>query len=70
MNPIIKFTTLFGLLGRRAGGAMTANEGPAVSRFLSALFFGASLLFVWRSFNGMRIKPGGRVTELSQTTET
>ena len=59
MNPIIKFTTLFGLLAVELAVQLTANQGPAVSRVLSALFFGASLLFVWRSFYGMRIKSGG-----------
>ncbi len=59
MNPIIKFTTLFGLLAVELAVQLTANQGPTVSRVLSALFFGASLLFVWRSFYGMRIKSGG-----------
>ena len=59
MNPIIKFTTLFGLLAVELAVQLTANQGPTVSRVLSALFFGASLLFVWRSFYGMRIKSAG-----------
>ncbi len=56
MNPIIKFTTLFGLLAVELAVQLTANQGPDVSRFLAALFLGASLLFVWRSFYAMRIK--------------
>ena len=56
MNPIIKFTTLFGLLAVELAVQLTANQGPEVSRFLAALFLAASLLFVWRSFYAMRIK--------------
>ncbi len=59
MNPIIKFTTLFGLLAVELAVQLTANQGPGVTRFLSALFLGASLVFVWRSFYAMRIKSGG-----------
>ncbi|MEW6721189.1 MAG: sodium-translocating pyrophosphatase [Thermodesulfobacteriota bacterium] len=52
MNPIIKFTTLFGLLAVEL--AITLN--PALSHFLAAVFFLASTVFVYRSFYGMRIK--------------
>jgi K(+)-stimulated pyrophosphate-energized sodium pump len=54
MNPIIKFTTLFGLLAVEL--AITLD--PAVSRFLAAAFFLGSVFFVYRSFYGMRIKSG------------
>jgi K(+)-stimulated pyrophosphate-energized sodium pump len=56
MNPIIKFTTLFGLLAVELAVQLTANQGPQVTRLLAALFLGASLVFVWRSFYAMRIK--------------
>jgi K(+)-stimulated pyrophosphate-energized sodium pump len=56
MNPIIKFTTLFGLLAVELAVQLTANQGGSVTRLLAALFFGASLVFVWRSFYAMRIK--------------
>ena len=56
MNPIIKFTTLFGLLAVELAVQLTANQGPQVTRLLAALFFGASVVFVWRSFYAMRIK--------------
>ena len=56
MNPIIKFTTLFGLLAVELAVQLTLNQSPMVTRVLAALFFGASLVFVWRSFYGMRIK--------------
>jgi K(+)-stimulated pyrophosphate-energized sodium pump len=56
MNPVIKFTTLFGLLAVELAVTLTAARGPAFSRFLAAVFFAASLVFVWRSFYGMRIR--------------
>jgi K(+)-stimulated pyrophosphate-energized sodium pump len=58
MNPIIKFTTLFGLLAVELAVTLTAESGPALSRTLSAVFFALSLVFVWRSFYGMRIRAG------------
>jgi K(+)-stimulated pyrophosphate-energized sodium pump len=56
MNPIIKFTTLFGLLAVELAVQLTAGQGPFVSRLLAAAFFAASLVFVWRSFYRMRIQ--------------
>jgi K(+)-stimulated pyrophosphate-energized sodium pump len=52
MNPVIKFTTLFGLLAVEL--AITLPE--STSRILAGLFFAISLFFVHRSFYGMRIK--------------
>lgn len=52
LNPVIKFTTLFGLLA-----VELAVELPrATSLVLAAVFFLASLVFVYRSFYGMRIE--------------
>ena len=59
MNPIIKFTTLFGLLAVELAVKLTAEQGVQVSRGLSALFFVAAMIFVWRSFYTMRIRPAG-----------
>jgi len=56
MNPVIKFTTLFGLLAVELAVTLTASSGPALSRALAAVFFAVSLAFVWRSFYGMRIR--------------
>ncbi len=56
MNPVIKFTTLFGLLAVELGVQLSRDMGPAVSTGLSALFFLASVIFVHRSFYGMRIR--------------
>jgi len=58
MNPVIKFTTLFGLLAVELAVTLTATQGPGLSRLLAAVFFAGSLVFVWRSFYGMRIRGG------------
>jgi K(+)-stimulated pyrophosphate-energized sodium pump len=51
MNPIIKFTTLFGLLAVEIAVGMSRTK----SLILSGCFLAASLVFVWRSFYAMRI---------------
>ena len=56
MNPVIKFTTLFGLLAVELGVTLTAERGPALAGTLAAVFFLVSTVFVWRSFYGMRIQ--------------
>jgi K(+)-stimulated pyrophosphate-energized sodium pump len=58
MNPVIKFTTLFGLLAVELAVTLTAENGALLSRVLAAVFFASSLVFVWRSFYGMRIRSG------------
>jgi K(+)-stimulated pyrophosphate-energized sodium pump len=58
MNPIIKFTTLFGLLAVELAVDMTAGIGPAASGILALVFFLAALVFVRRSFYSMRIRSG------------
>jgi K(+)-stimulated pyrophosphate-energized sodium pump len=55
LNPIIKFTTLFGLLAVELAVSLTAQKGPGLSTALAVLFFVVSFFFVWRSFYGMRI---------------
>jgi K(+)-stimulated pyrophosphate-energized sodium pump len=52
MNPIIKFTTLFGLLAVE----LAIELKRETSLVLAGIFFVASVVFVWRSFYGMRIK--------------
>jgi K(+)-stimulated pyrophosphate-energized sodium pump len=59
MNPVIKFTTLFGLLAVELGVYLAARQGPALSQVLAVVFFAVSLVFVHRSFYGMRIQSGG-----------
>jgi K(+)-stimulated pyrophosphate-energized sodium pump len=55
MNPVIKFTTLFGYLAVELAVKLSAQAGSAVSLLLGGVFFALSLVFVWRSFYGMRI---------------
>ena len=55
MNPIIKFTTLFGLLAVELAVSLTASKGAAFSHVLAVIFFAISFVFVYRSFYGMRI---------------
>ncbi|MFN0006904.1 MAG: sodium-translocating pyrophosphatase [Planctomycetota bacterium] len=57
MNPIIKFTTLFGLLAVELA-VQIAVDNPQLPIILAAVFFAVSLVFVYRSFYGMRIQSG------------
>ncbi|HKI70968.1 MAG TPA: hypothetical protein VKA81_01210, partial [Verrucomicrobiae bacterium] len=52
MNPVIKFTTLFGLLATEIAVTMT-NQGLKTG--IGAFFFAVALVFVYRSFYAMRI---------------
>ena len=58
MNPVIKFTTLFGLLAVELAVKLTTDAGPGVTNALAAVFFVVSMYFVHRSFYGMRIGSG------------
>jgi K(+)-stimulated pyrophosphate-energized sodium pump len=53
MNPVIKFTTLFGLLAVELAVSMSGSGWTGI---LAGIFFAVSLVFVWRSFYGMRIR--------------
>jgi K(+)-stimulated pyrophosphate-energized sodium pump len=59
LNPVIKFTTLFGLLAVELAEQMKNANGPGTDKtmpiVLAAIFFGISVVFVYRSFYGMRI---------------
>jgi K(+)-stimulated pyrophosphate-energized sodium pump len=55
LNPIIKFTTLFGLLAVELAVKLTHEQGSIVTNVLAVAFFAVSAFFVWRSFYGMRI---------------
>jgi K(+)-stimulated pyrophosphate-energized sodium pump len=55
MNPVIKFTTLFGLLAVSLAVNLSREQGSSLSLGLAAVFFALSLFFVWRSFYAMRI---------------
>ena len=54
LNPVIKFTTLFGLLAVELAVKLT-ESGPVLGHFLAVVFFVVSYIFVYRSFYGMRI---------------
>jgi K(+)-stimulated pyrophosphate-energized sodium pump len=56
MNPIIKFTTLFGLLAVELAVSLTAERGATLTLILAAAFLVVALVFVWRSFYAMRIE--------------
>jgi K(+)-stimulated pyrophosphate-energized sodium pump len=60
LNPIIKFTTLFGLLAVELAVSVTANQGPMLSHLLAGIFLAISMVFVYRSFYGMRIETEGK----------
>ena len=55
LNPIIKFTTLFGLLAVELAVMLTAEKGAGLTTGLAIVFFAVSVFFVHRSFYGMRI---------------
>ena len=55
LNPIIKFTTLFGLLAVELAASLSEQGLGTLVHVLAAAFFLVSLFFVHRSFYGMRI---------------
>ncbi len=55
LNPVIKFTTLFGLLAVELAVKLTKEAGASVSNILALVFFLVSVSFVYRSFYSMRI---------------
>ena len=61
LNPVIKFTTLFGLLAVELAVSIADSQGQfgengaIISHILAGVFFLISVVFVWRSFYGMRI---------------
>src|SRR5216684_2454569 len=65
MNPVIKFTTLFGLLA-----VELATEMQTGTRLvLAAIFFAISVVFVWRSFYRMRIEVGIHAAESERVAQ-
>jgi K(+)-stimulated pyrophosphate-energized sodium pump len=56
LNPIIKFTTLFGLLAVELAVSLAREQGPTLGRCLAVGFLVVALAFVWRSFYAMRIE--------------
>jgi K(+)-stimulated pyrophosphate-energized sodium pump len=58
LNPVIKFTTLFGLLAVELAVTLTRDQGSTITNVLALVFFLISFFFVYRSFYGMRIRSG------------
>ncbi|MES1257642.1 MAG: sodium-translocating pyrophosphatase, partial [Acidobacteriota bacterium] len=56
LNPIIKFTTLFGLLAVELAVSLAEQQGATLTRVLACLFLLIALVFIWRSFYRMRIQ--------------
>jgi K(+)-stimulated pyrophosphate-energized sodium pump len=69
LNPIIKFTTLFGLLAVELAVKLTATSGSVLTHALAAAFFLVSYFFVYQSFYGMRIR-GGAAAETDAGSKT
>jgi len=66
MNPVIKFTTLFGLLAVELAVSMKTGEQSEhtnLTLLLTGAFFLVSMFFVWRSFYGMQIGHEGDVAK-------
>jgi K(+)-stimulated pyrophosphate-energized sodium pump len=57
-SPIVKFTTVFGLLAVQLAVSVTATQGAMLSHILAGTFLALSMVFVYRSFYGMRIESG------------
>jgi K(+)-stimulated pyrophosphate-energized sodium pump len=55
LNPIIKFTTLFGLLAVELAVSLSGEHGSALGWFLAGIFLLVAMYFIWRSFFRMRI---------------
>ncbi len=72
LNPIIKFTTLFGLLAVELAVEMDHSGHGALAKGLAVLFFIVALCFVYRSFYGMRIESSqpAQSPEQHQSTPT
>ena len=66
MNPIIKFTTLFGLLAMEI--AIT-DIFRSYSPFIGAFFLAIALIFVWRSFYSMRVPAKTSLHEPSKAVQ-
>jgi K(+)-stimulated pyrophosphate-energized sodium pump len=55
LNPIIKFTTLFGLLAVELAVSLAEDQGVGLTRSLAVVFLLVALFFIHRSFYSMRI---------------
>jgi K(+)-stimulated pyrophosphate-energized sodium pump len=67
LNPIIKFTTLFGLLAVELAVSLSNEGGAVLEHVLAVVFLAISMYFAWRSFYRMRI--GGADALETEVTE-
>ena len=56
LNPVIKFTTLFGLLAVELAVMLKEQQGPTLVMWLAVGFCSIAAIFFWQSFYGMRIR--------------
>jgi len=66
MNPVIKFTTLFGLLAVELAEILGRDHGISARLVPAGIFLVISLVFVWRSFYGMRIETGAAAEKAAE----
>jgi len=69
MNPIIKFTTLFGLLAVQLAVSVSASQGNMFTDVLAGIFLLISMFFVHRSFYSMRIESSDEKEEVSVSSK-
>lgn len=69
LNPVIKFTTLFGLLAVELSVELNKSGNAMLTHVLAAVFFILSLVFVYRSFYGMRIETPMRSETTKETAK-
>jgi K(+)-stimulated pyrophosphate-energized sodium pump len=69
MNPVIKFTTLFGLLAVELAVKLTTETGGLLTHVLAVAFFAVSVTFVYRSFYSMRIVQEAKVARVGAAAD-
>ncbi len=69
LNPIIKFTTLFGLLAVELAVSLTRQQGPTFSTIFAVIFLAVSMTFVYRSFYSMRIQTSVDTTTVEKPVD-
>jgi K(+)-stimulated pyrophosphate-energized sodium pump len=69
LNPVIKFTTLFGVLAVGLALQMDKSNLQSARWVVAGAAFAISLFFAWRSFYGMRITTSGAPSVPEQDTE-
>jgi len=69
LNPIIKFTTLFGLLAVELAVSLTRQQGSMISNILAVIFLALSMFFAYRSFYGMRIESSGESKRAEESAD-